>query len=72
MDTYNSLQAYQQTKDFEEFLLIQSIIENEFPNWIKADLLENLKNTYKTWANFAKSWELMNVLLQGRKMLKNW
>lgn len=72
MDTHDSLQAYQQTKDFEEFLLIQSIIENEFPNWIKSDLLENLENTYKTWANFAKSWELMNVLLQWRKMLKIW
>lgn len=48
MDTHDSLQAYQQTKDFEQFLLIQSIIENEFPNGIKIGLLENLKNTYKT------------------------
>ena len=48
MDTHNSLQAYQQTKDFEQFLLIQSIIENEFPNGIRAGLLETLKNTYKT------------------------
>lgn len=72
MDTHDSLQAYQQTKDFEEFLLIQSIIKNEFPNWIKVGLLENLESTYKGWANFAKSWELMNVLLQGREMLKNW
>ncbi|MFZ2150987.1 MAG: hypothetical protein WAZ12_03280 [Candidatus Absconditicoccaceae bacterium] len=71
MDTHDSLQAYQQTKDFEQFLLIQSIIENEFPNGIKIGLLENLKNTYKTGANFTKSGELMNVLLQGREMLKN-
>ncbi len=72
MDTHNSLQAYQQTKDFEQFLLIQSIIENEFPNGIRAGLLETLKNTYKTWNNFAKSWELMDILLQWRKMLKSW
>jgi hypothetical protein len=72
MNTHNSLKAYEQTKDFEQFLLIQSIIENEFSNWIKAGLLETLKNTYKTWTNFAKSWELMDVLLQWRKMLKSW
>jgi len=48
MDTHDSLQAHQQTKDFEQFLLIQSIIENEFPNGIKGDLLENLESTYKT------------------------
>lgn len=66
------MENYQQTKDFEEFLLIESIIETEFLNWIKEDLLEELKNTYKNWSNFSKSWELMNVLLKWREVLKKW
>ncbi|MCF7834694.1 hypothetical protein K9M48_01375 [Candidatus Gracilibacteria bacterium] len=64
------MENYQQTKDFEEFLLIESIIETEFLNGIKEDLLEELKNTYKNGSNFSKSGELMNVLLKGREVLK--
>jgi len=44
---YNSLEVYEAGKDLEEFLLIQSRINQEFEDGIKTSLLEELKNTYK-------------------------
>lgn len=69
---YNSVQAYLETKDFEQFLLIKWKIINEFQNWIKDVLLEKLESVYKNWSDFAKSGELTLILLQWRKMLKTW
>ncbi len=69
---YNSLEVYEAGKDLEEFLLIQSRINQEFEDGIKTSLLEELKNTYKNWSNLCKSNELMKVLLKWREMLKSW
>lgn len=69
---YNAVKDYQDLKDFEQFLLLESIIKKEFLNWIKEWLLEELKSVYKNWSNFSKSGDLMRVLLKWKEMLKTW
>lgn len=72
MQTYNAVKDYQDLKDFEQFLLIESAIKKEFLDWTKQWLLEELKNVYKNWSNFSKSGDLMKVLLKWKEMLKTW
>jgi len=72
MMNHNTMQDYQSLKDFEEFLLVKWKIISEFQNWIKDVLLQELESVYKNWSDFARSWELMNVLSLWREMLKKW
>jgi hypothetical protein len=56
---YDSLQAHQETKTFESYLLIQNCIQNECRNGIKEILLQKLTNVFQTGG---KENDLMEVL----------
>lgn len=68
---FNAVQDYEDAKDFEQFLIVKSIIENEFSDWTKKSLLSVLESIYKNWSGFYKNNQLMEVL-NWREMLKNW
>jgi len=68
---FNAVQDYEDAKDFEQFLIVKSRIENEFSDWTKKSLLSVLESIYKNWSGFYKNNQLMEVL-NWREMLKNW
>lgn len=63
MITYNAVQDYQNSKEFEAYLLIKKRIENECKRWFQ-EVLEVLKIVYTTGG---KEEDLMQVLRWTRK-----
>ena len=60
---HNALQDYQNSKEFEAYLLIKQRIEYECKRWVQ-EILEALKIVYKTGG---KEEDLMQVLRWTKK-----
>ena len=63
MIAYNSVQDYQNVKEFEAYLLIKQRIEHECKRWVQ-ELLSLLKSVY---CSGGKEEDLMQVLRWARK-----
>jgi len=53
---YNAFPTHQETKSFEQYLIIKHRIVNECKNGIQQTLLQKLDQAYQTWE------DLMSIL----------